>query len=346
MRALRRALTIPYTVKLRAGWDDTSRNAVEIARMAEGEGVSMIAVHGRTRQQLYTGRSDWDVIAAVKQAVRVPVVGSGDIEHAADALERLATTGVDGIMIGRGTLGHPWIFREIAALRAGAVPTPVGLIERLAAIDTLLERLVTDLPPESAIGRARGLACRMIKFVRGGAAIREALTRAPSIDAMRELLAEAANAPTVAALALAAPGGRACLHGNVIVNAGRGAFTRYRNPGPPCGLQSESTTGASTHRQPKEVRLCERHCWASSARACWFSRRAAVGYAQVNCGIVNKDLKMGRTAQDIAERMMISIDDVKKCEAEAKKDAPAPAARGRSGGRPAAGESRQRLPAA
>ena len=196
-RALRRVLTIPYSVKIRAGWDDNSRNAVEIARMAEGEGVSMIAVHGRTRAQLYTGRSDWEIIAAVKRAVRVPVVGSGDVEHAADALARLATTGVDGIMIGRGTLGHPWIFREIAALRAGTVPTPVGLRERLAAIDMLLARLVTDLPPESAVGRARGLACRMIKFVRGGAAIREALTRAPSVAAMRELLAAAADTPDV-----------------------------------------------------------------------------------------------------------------------------------------------------
>lgn len=190
-RALRRTLAIPYTVKIRAGWDDQSRNAVEVARMAEGEGVSMIAVHGRTRQQLYTGRSDWDIIAAVKRAVRVPVVGSGDIEQASDALQQLATSGVDGVMIGRGTLGHPWIFREIAALRAGGVPIPVGLAERVAAIDMLLGRLAADLPPESAIGRARGLACRMIKFVRGGAVIREALTRAPSIDAMRELLAAA-----------------------------------------------------------------------------------------------------------------------------------------------------------
>ena len=134
----------------------------------------MIAVHGRTRQQLYTGRSDWEIIAAVKRAVRVPVVGSGDIERAGDALERLATSGVDGVMIGRGTLGHPWIFREIADLRAGVTPPPVGLPERVAAIDMLLARLEADLPPESATGRARGLACRMMKFVRGGAAIREA----------------------------------------------------------------------------------------------------------------------------------------------------------------------------
>ena len=192
LRGLRRVLSIPYTVKIRAGWDDGSRNAIEIARLAEGEGASMIAVHGRTRTQLYTGRSDWDLIAAVKRAVRIPVVGSGDVEDAAEALERLRTTGVDGVMIGRATLGHPWIFREIAALRAGIAPPVVTLGERLAAIDTLLARLAEDLPPEMALGRSRGLACRMIKFVRGGAALREALTRAPSVAAMRALLANAA----------------------------------------------------------------------------------------------------------------------------------------------------------
>jgi nifR3 family TIM-barrel protein len=203
--ALRRVLSIPYTVKIRAGWDESSRNAVEVARLAEGEGAAMIAVHGRTRAQLYAGRSDWELIAAVKRAVRVPVVGSGDIEHASDALERLRTTGVDGVMIGRATLGHPWIFREIAALRAGVTPPPVTLGERLAAIDMLLARLAADLPPESALGRARGLACRMIKFVRGGAVLREALTRAPSIAAMRGLLADAAEVAAVDAVTVPDP---------------------------------------------------------------------------------------------------------------------------------------------
>ncbi len=195
LRALRGVLSIPYTVKIRAGWDDDSRNAVEIARLAEGEGAAMIAVHGRTRVQLYTGRSDWDLIADVKRAVRVPVVGSGDIEQAADALTRLRTSGVDGVMIGRAALAQPWIFREVAALRDGAVPMAVTLAERLATIDVVLARLDAELPPESALGRARGLACRMVKFVRGGAALRESLTRAPSIVAMRALLARAADEP-------------------------------------------------------------------------------------------------------------------------------------------------------
>ncbi len=193
LRALRRVTTVPYTVKIRAGWDDGSRNAVEIARLAEGEGAAMIAVHGRTRAQLYAGVSDWALTARVKQAVAVPVVGSGDIATAAEALERLRASGVDGVMIGRAAISHPWIFREIAALRRGERVPLVTPAERCGAVDDLLVRLAEDRPPVAALGRARGLACRMLKSLRGGAALREAITRAPSIAALRELIARAAT---------------------------------------------------------------------------------------------------------------------------------------------------------
>ncbi len=193
LQCLRRTLTIPYTVKIRAGWDDDSRNAVDVARLAEDEGAAMITVHARTRVQLYSGAADWELTARVKAAVRVPVVGSGDVVCASDAVERLRTTGVDGVMIGRGSLGHPWIFREIAALRAGESVPAVHPLERFAAIDRLIVRLDEELPPKAAFGRARGLACRMLKTVRGGAALREALTRAPTLDDMRALLRRAAD---------------------------------------------------------------------------------------------------------------------------------------------------------
>jgi nifR3 family TIM-barrel protein len=202
LRALGRVLSIPYTVKIRAGWDDGSRNAVEIARLAEGEGASMIAVHGRTRAQLYSGVPDWELTARVKQAVRIPVIGSGDITSAPQALERLRTSGADGVMIGRATLANPWIFREVAALRAGGTPPVVTLAERLAAVDSLLARLAADLPAESALGRGRGLACRMVKNVRGGAVLREALARAPSLAAMRALIAAARGGALEAGAAL------------------------------------------------------------------------------------------------------------------------------------------------
>jgi nifR3 family TIM-barrel protein len=191
LRALRGALTIPFSVKIRAGWDEGSRNAVEVARMAEGEGVQAIAVHGRTRAQLYSGQSDWDLVARVKQAVGVPVIGSGDVTTAAGALARLAETGVDGIMVGRATLAHPWIFREIDALQRGLPVAPPTPAERFAAVDALIARLEAELPPQAALGRSRGLACRMVKHLRGGAELRAALTRAPTTTAMRELLAAA-----------------------------------------------------------------------------------------------------------------------------------------------------------
>jgi len=193
LQALRRALTIPFTVKIRAGWDESSRNAVEVARMAEGEGVSAIAVHGRTRTQLYTGEPDWELVARVKQAVRVPVIGSGDITSAAGALARLAESGVDGIMVGRATLAHPWIFREIDALQRGLPLTAITPAERFGAVDRLITRLEEELPPGAALGRSRGLAARMVKHLRGGAELRAALTRAPSITAMRELLVAAGS---------------------------------------------------------------------------------------------------------------------------------------------------------
>ena len=191
LEALRGALAIPFTVKIRAGWDEGSRNAVEVARMAEGEGVSAIAVHGRTRTQLYSGEPDWELVARVKQAVRVPVIGSGDVTSARGALTRLAESGVDGVMVGRATLAHPWIFREIDALQRG-LPVPVVTpAERFGAVDRLIARLDEELPPGAALGRARGLACRMVKHLRGGAELRAALTRAPTTAAMRELIAAA-----------------------------------------------------------------------------------------------------------------------------------------------------------
>ena len=191
LRALRRTLTVPFTVKIRAGWDEGSRNAVEVARMAEGEGAQAIAVHGRTRTQLYAGEPDWELVARVKAAVGVPVIGSGDVVTAGGALERLATSGVDAVMIGRATLGHPWIFREVDALQRG-LPVPVVTpVERYRAVDALIARLAAELPAGAAVGRARGLACRMVKHLRGSAELRAALTRAPTTDAMRELLAAA-----------------------------------------------------------------------------------------------------------------------------------------------------------
>ena len=113
-RAIRSAVTIPFTVKFRMGWNDAQIVCVELARMAEAEGLNGMALHARTREQGYSGQARWEWIAAVKQAVGIPVTGNGDIRTPEDAAAMVAQTGCDGVMIGRAAPSNPWIFRQIA----------------------------------------------------------------------------------------------------------------------------------------------------------------------------------------------------------------------------------------
>jgi nifR3 family TIM-barrel protein len=112
LRAMRTAIRVPLTVKIRGGWDDTHLNAVEVARMAEAEGVDAITVHPRTRSQMFTGKAPWTIIAEVVDAVRIPVTGNGDVRSTTDARRMVAETGCGSVMIGRGALGRPWVFDE------------------------------------------------------------------------------------------------------------------------------------------------------------------------------------------------------------------------------------------
>ena len=137
------AVNIPVTVKFRAGWDENNRNAVEIALAAERAGVAAVAVHGRTRQQFYEGRADWGIIAEVKRAVRIPVFGNGDIFTVADGLRMLEQTKVDGLMIGRGADGNPWLFSQLKAALAGEpIPEAPNVDERLALAAEHLAMLI------------------------------------------------------------------------------------------------------------------------------------------------------------------------------------------------------------
>ena len=109
---VRSVIKIPLTVKFRLGWDDTTRNCVEFGEMLEESGVSAVTVHGRTRQQLYSGKADWSFIAKVKRALSIPVFGNGDVFEPEDAFRLLETTGCDGVAVARGTLGNPWLMLE------------------------------------------------------------------------------------------------------------------------------------------------------------------------------------------------------------------------------------------
>lgn len=123
LTAMVKAVSKPVTVKIRKGFDDAHVNAVEIAKIAEACGVAAIAVHGRTREQYYSGKADWDVIRQVKEAVKIPVIGNGDVDSPQRAKQLLEETGCDGVMIGRGAQGNPWIFREtVQYLETGILP--------------------------------------------------------------------------------------------------------------------------------------------------------------------------------------------------------------------------------
>ena len=115
INAVAKSISKPVTVKIRKGFDDNSVNAVELAKIAEANGAAAVAVHGRTREQYYSGKADWDIIRQVKEAVSIPVIGNGDVTDAVSAAKMLNETGCDGIMVGRASRGNPWIFREINA---------------------------------------------------------------------------------------------------------------------------------------------------------------------------------------------------------------------------------------
>lgn len=191
LAAMVKAVKIPVTVKFRAGWDDSSRNAVEIAKAVEAAGVSAVAVHGRTRQQFYEGKADWGIIAEVKQAVKVPVFGNGDIFTVEDGLRMLAETGVDGLMIGRGADGNPWIFRELAAvLRGEERPAAPSLKERLAQAAEHLDMLIDYKGEHISVKEMRRHISAYLKGLPHAAEFRGRFHKVDTREQFMELLAE------------------------------------------------------------------------------------------------------------------------------------------------------------
>jgi tRNA-dihydrouridine synthase B len=162
---------IPLTIKIRSGWDERSIVAVEVARRAEAEGVEAIAVHPRTRAQGMTGRADWRVIAAVKQAVQIPVIGNGDVRAPEDAVRIVRETGCDAVMVGRAAATNPWIFRQMEEYLATGRYTEASEADRYALLSDYFQRLVaTDWP--DAIGKMKQFSCWFTHGVRNGGELR------------------------------------------------------------------------------------------------------------------------------------------------------------------------------
>jgi tRNA-dihydrouridine synthase B len=180
----------PVTVKLRIGWDASSGDAVEMAKTLEAAGAAALTVHGRTREQFYSGKADWNAIRRVKEAVGIPVIGNGDVRSGADALRMLAETGCDFVMIARGALGNPWIFREARALYRGeSVPAPPDIGERIDMILRHLDLLIAEKGERVAALEMRKHAAWYLKGVRASAGLRGKLNAAKTAAEFRSLLA-------------------------------------------------------------------------------------------------------------------------------------------------------------
>jgi tRNA-dihydrouridine synthase B len=193
--AMARAVKIPVTVKMRAGWNDRDRNAPILARMVQDAGAAAVAVHGRTAEQSYTGMADWDLVAEIADALTIPVFGSGDCVEPEQIVERMRS-GVDGVLVGRGVLRNPWILAQAQDIAAGRPPRDVTLAARgqflLDYIDLLRNERIDDARMMShdrwIVNKVRALGSWYTKGLENGSHLRTAINAADSLPALNDIV--------------------------------------------------------------------------------------------------------------------------------------------------------------
>ncbi len=185
------SVNVPVTVKIRSGWDSNSINAVEIAKLVEKAGASMITVHPRTRAQGYSGQADWSIIKSVKESVSIPVIGNGDIKSYLDAKRMLDETLCDGIMIGRAAIGNPWIIKEcVDYLENGNLPSEISLSDRIDMIKKHIKYLLLIKPSKVVVLEMRMHISKYLKGIKGSNYVNSLINKADSIDEIYSILDE------------------------------------------------------------------------------------------------------------------------------------------------------------
>lgn len=190
--AVKRRVPVPVTAKMRAGWDQGRKNAVEVAKICQQAGAAALCVHGRTREEMYRGHADWGVIRAVKEAVGVPVIGNGDVAGAQQAQNMLMETGCDMVMVGRGALGNPWVFREINAYLTDSctIIPPPGLAEKLLTMRRHIGLMVELKGEARAMREARKHAGWYLHGLRGAAQFRRRAGLLSTLNDLDRLVAD------------------------------------------------------------------------------------------------------------------------------------------------------------
>ena len=191
METVVKSAKVPVTLKIRKGWDKDHIVAVEVAKIAEEVGISAITVHGRTRSEYYTGKADWDIIKKVKESVKIPVIGNGDVVDEESAYRMFETTGVDGIMIGRGSFGNPWIFRNIKHyLETGEKLLPPSNEEKLEVIKKHIKLAVEEKGEEVAVKELRKHISWYTKNLKNSSEFRAMMNKIESKDELEKSIEE------------------------------------------------------------------------------------------------------------------------------------------------------------